>query len=112
MRQAARPCTPLIYSSNKSLKKRAHDGRTAQKNVRPSTEMCASGAPLISNTENIWEGGGGGVSNVHFNFYFRGGGGGTGPTFGGNGLEPMDLGPIIVVDLHVYRLILILVKVS
>ena len=49
---AACPCTPLVYSHNNSLKKRAHTGRTAQKNVRPSTEMCALGAVCTLNFEH------------------------------------------------------------
>ena len=41
MHPAACSCTPLVFSHNNKLKKRAHTGCTAQKNVRPSTEMCA-----------------------------------------------------------------------
>ena len=57
------PCTPLVYIHINSLKKRAHTGRTAQKNVRPSTEMCAPGAVCTLKFEH-WpgaplEGGGG-----------------------------------------------------
>ena len=51
MHPAACSCTPLVYSHNISLKKRAHTGRTAQKNVRPSTEMCAPGAVCTLNFE-------------------------------------------------------------
>ena len=49
---AACPCTPLVYSHNDSLKKRAHTGRTALKNVRPPTEMCAPGAVRTLNFEH------------------------------------------------------------
>ena len=52
MHPAACPCTPLVFSHNDSLKKRAHNGRTAQKNVRPSTEMCAPGAVCTLNFEH------------------------------------------------------------
>ena len=46
------PCTPLVYIHINSLKKRAHIGRTAQKNVRPSMEMCAPGAVCTLNFEH------------------------------------------------------------
>ena len=49
---AACPCTTLVYRHTNSLKKRAHTGRTAQKNVRPSTEMCAPGAVCTLNFEH------------------------------------------------------------
>ena len=49
---AACPCTPIVYSHNNSLKKRAHTQPTAQKNVRPSTEMCAPGAVCTLNFEH------------------------------------------------------------
>ena len=49
---AACPCTPLVYSHNDSQKKRAHTGRTALKNVRLSTEMCAPGAVRTLNFEH------------------------------------------------------------
>ena len=52
VRPAACPCTPLIYSNNKSLKKRAHTGRTSQKNVHPPAEMCAPGAGRTLNFEH------------------------------------------------------------
>ena len=41
----------IMYHNNK-LKKRAHTGRTSQKNVRPSTEMCAPGAGRTLNFEH------------------------------------------------------------
>ena len=52
MHPAACPCTPLVYSHNIPLKKRAHTRHTAQKNVRPSTEMCAPGAVCTLNFEH------------------------------------------------------------
>ena len=42
------PGTLPIYSNNKWLKKRAHTGCTSPKIVHPAGEMCAPGAPLIS----------------------------------------------------------------
>ena len=43
---------PPVHSYNISLKKRAHTGRTSQKNVRPTTEMCAPGAVCTLNFEH------------------------------------------------------------
>ena len=45
-------CTPLIYSYDKWVKKRAHIGRTCPKNVCPASEMCAPGAECTVNFEH------------------------------------------------------------
>ena len=52
MHPEACSCTPLVFSHNNKLKKRAHNGRTARKNVHPSTEMCAPGAGRTLNFEH------------------------------------------------------------
>ena len=45
-------CTPLVYSHDNWVKKRAHIGRTCAKNVRPALEMCAPGAECTVNFEH------------------------------------------------------------
>ena len=45
-------CTPLVYSYDNWVKKRAHIGRTCAKNVRPAAKMCAPGAECIVNFEH------------------------------------------------------------
>ena len=42
-------CTPLTYSYDNCLKKRAHTWRTCPKNVRPAAETCAPSAECTLN---------------------------------------------------------------
>ena len=57
------PCTLLICSDDKWLKKCAQPGCTALKIVHPALKMCTQGACLISDTVNLPVERGVGVSN-------------------------------------------------
>ena len=42
-------CTPLVYSYDNLVKKRAHIERTCAKNVCPAAKMCVPGAECTVN---------------------------------------------------------------
>ena len=46
-------CTPLIYSNDNWVGKRAHIGHTRPKNVRPAAEICAPDAKCTVNFEHL-----------------------------------------------------------